>query len=49
MLKQVKDQNLHQNVPNLDVQKVYLLFENNNKQEPLISIMSCGLMKEMLS
>jgi hypothetical protein len=50
LLRQVlEDQNLDQNVLVLDIQKVYLLFEKNFKTEPLISIVCCGLMSEMLS
>lgn len=33
----------------LDIQKIYLLFEKNYKTEPLVSIMCCALMTEMLN
>ena len=50
MLKQVvEDQSLDQQVLVLDIQKVYLLFEKNCKTEPLISIVCCSLMGQMLS
>ena len=49
-MKQVlEDENLDQNVLILDVQKIYLLFEKNCKSEPIISIMCCGLLTEMLN
>jgi hypothetical protein len=50
MLKQIlEDQTLDQSVLTLDVQKVYLLFEKNYKNEPLISIICCSLLSEMLN
>jgi hypothetical protein len=50
MLRQVlEDQNLDQNVLVLDIQKVYLLFEKNYKAEPIVSILCCSLMSEMLN
>mmetsp|Transcript_29412 Transcript_29412/g.44502 ORF Transcript_29412/g.44502 Transcript_29412/m.44502 type:complete len:285 (-) Transcript_29412:1335-2189(-) len=42
------DQSLDSNVLVLDVQKVYLLFEKNFKTEPMLSILCCGLLNEML-
>jgi len=33
----------------LDIQKVYLLFEKNVKNEPLVSILCCSLLNQMLS
>ena len=50
MLRQIlEDQALDQTVLVLDVQKIYLLFEKNCKSEPLVSILCCALMTEMLS
>lgn len=50
MLRQIlEDQTLDQTVLVLDVQKIYLLFEKNCKSEPLVSILCCALMTEMLS
>ena len=50
MLRQIlEDQTLDQTVLVLDVQKIYLLFEKNCKNEPIVSILCCALMTEMLS
>ena len=50
ILKQVvDDQTLDPQALVLDIQKVYLLFEKSSKTEPLVSIMCCSLMNQMLS
>lgn len=49
MLRQIlEDQNLDQTVLVLEHQKIYQLFEKNCRSEPLVSILCCGLMSEML-
>ena len=49
MIMQImEDSNLDKNLVIIDIQKVYLLFEKNCYNEPIISVFCCSLMNQML-
>ena len=50
LIKQIlDDDNLDPNIITMEIPKVYMLFEKNWKTEPIISILCCNLMNEMLN